>query len=103
MDVLPHNSRGNCDLLLHLDYHKSIGLDGIYPQLLRNMANMLAKPLSIIYQQSCSTGQVSDDWRPSSVMFIYQKGRVLQAWGIVGLGVYWAGKTYREKGSEGAG
>jgi len=39
-------------LLHHLDTHKSMGLDGIHPRALRELAEELAKPLSIIYQQS---------------------------------------------------
>jgi len=39
-------------LLCHLDTHKSMGLDGIHPRVLRKQAEDLAKPLSISYQQS---------------------------------------------------
>jgi len=59
------------DLLCHVDTHKSMGPDGIHPRALRE----LAKPLSIIYQQSWLTGEVPDDWRIVSVMPIYEKGR----------------------------
>ncbi|KAK4808571.1 hypothetical protein QYF61_009874 [Mycteria americana] len=41
------------DLLRHLDTHKSMGPDGIHPRVLRELVEELAKPLSIIYQQSC--------------------------------------------------
>ncbi|KAJ7406401.1 hypothetical protein BTVI_65662 [Pitangus sulphuratus] len=37
---------------------KSMRLDGIYPRALRELAGVLTKPLSIIYQQSWLTGQV---------------------------------------------
>ncbi|KAK4822208.1 hypothetical protein QYF61_011849 [Mycteria americana] len=63
------------DLLHHLDTHKSMGLDGIHLRVLRELAEELAKPLSIIYQQSCLTGEVPDDWRLANVMPIYKKGR----------------------------
>jgi len=55
------------DLLCHLDIHKSMGLDGIHPRVLRELAEELAKPLSVIYQQSWLTGEVPDDWRITSV------------------------------------
>ncbi|KFQ81679.1 hypothetical protein N335_09552, partial [Phaethon lepturus] len=62
------------DLLSHLDTHKSMGPDGIHPRVLRELAEELAKPLSIIYQQSWLTGEVPDDWRLADVTVIYKKG-----------------------------
>jgi len=49
------------DLLCHLDTYKSMGLDGIHPGVLRELAEELAKPLSISYQQSWLIGEVPDD------------------------------------------
>ncbi|RMC18223.1 hypothetical protein DUI87_05104 [Hirundo rustica rustica] len=40
------------ELLSCLDIHKSMGSDGIHPLVMRELADELAKPLSIIYQQS---------------------------------------------------
>ncbi|KAK0674931.1 LIN1 transcriptase, partial [Pygoscelis papua] len=61
-------------LLCHLDAHKSMGPDGIHLIVLRELAEELAKPLSIIYQQSWLTGEVPDDWRLANVTPIYKKG-----------------------------
>ncbi|KAK4811337.1 hypothetical protein QYF61_024473 [Mycteria americana] len=63
------------DLLCHLDTHKSMGPDGIHLRVLRELAEELAKPLPIIYQQSWLTGEVPDDWRLANVMPIYKKGK----------------------------
>ena len=63
------------DLLSHLDTHKPMGPDGIHPRVLRQLAEELTQPLSIIYQQSWLTGEVPDDWRLADVMPIYKKGR----------------------------
>ncbi|GAB0177573.1 mitochondrial enolase superfamily member 1 [Grus japonensis] len=63
------------DLLHHLDTHKSMGPDGIHPRVLRELVEVLTKPLSIIYQQSWLTGEVPVDWRLANVMPIYKKGR----------------------------
>ncbi|KFQ35423.1 hypothetical protein N332_01631, partial [Mesitornis unicolor] len=63
------------ELLHHLDVHKSMGPDGIQPRVLRKLAEVLAKPLSIIYQQSWLTGEVPVDWRLANVTPIYKKGR----------------------------
>ncbi|KAK4823255.1 hypothetical protein QYF61_000222 [Mycteria americana] len=62
------------DLLHRLDTHKSIGLDGIHPRVLRELAEMLTKPVSIIYQQSWLTGEVPVDWRLANGTPIYKKG-----------------------------
>ncbi|KAK4830906.1 LOW QUALITY PROTEIN: hypothetical protein QYF61_014105 [Mycteria americana] len=63
------------DLLHHLDTHKSMGPDGIHPRVLRELVEVLTKPLSIIYQQSWLTGEVPVDWKLTNVMPIYKKGQ----------------------------
>jgi len=63
------------NLLYHLDTHKSMGSDGIHPGVLRELAEVLTKPLSIIYQQSWLTGEVPVDWKLVNVTPIYKKSR----------------------------
>ncbi|PKU34026.1 rna-directed dna polymerase from mobile element jockey-like [Limosa lapponica baueri] len=63
------------DLLQHLDTHKSMGPDGIHPRVLRELAEVLTKPLSIIYQMSWLIGEVPVDWSLANVMPIHKKGR----------------------------
>ncbi|KAK4820059.1 LOW QUALITY PROTEIN: hypothetical protein QYF61_019001 [Mycteria americana] len=62
------------DLLHHLDTHKSMGPDEIHPRVLKELADVLTKPLSIIYQQSWLTGEVPADWRLANVTPIFKKG-----------------------------
>ena len=62
------------DLLLQLDCHKSMGLDEIHPRVLRELAEEIAEPLSIIHQRSLLTGEVPEDWRLANVTPIYKKG-----------------------------
>ncbi|KAK4828864.1 hypothetical protein QYF61_000992 [Mycteria americana] len=62
------------DLLHHLDIHKSMGPDEIHPRVLKELADVLTKPLSIIYQQSWLTGEVPADWRLANVTPIYKEG-----------------------------
>jgi len=50
-----------------------MGPDGIHPRVLRELAEELAKPLSITCQQSWLTGEVPDNWRIASVTAIYKK------------------------------
>ncbi|KAK4820858.1 hypothetical protein QYF61_007863 [Mycteria americana] len=52
-----------------------MGLDEIHPRVLKELADVLTKPLSIIYQQSWLTGEVPVDWRLANVTPIYKKGR----------------------------
>ncbi|PKU41211.1 rna-directed dna polymerase from mobile element jockey- hypothetical protein [Limosa lapponica baueri] len=63
------------DLLRHLEAHKSMGLDGLHPRVLKELADVLAKPLSIIYRKSWLTGEVPMDWRVANVTPIYKKGK----------------------------
>ena len=51
------------DLLLHLDCHKFMGPDGIHLRMLRELAEVIARLYSIIYQCSWSTREVPEDWR----------------------------------------
>ncbi|KFO77743.1 RNA-directed DNA polymerase from mobile element jockey, partial [Cuculus canorus] len=62
------------DLLAQLDVHKSMGPDGIHPRVLKELADVLSKPLSIIFQRSWLTGEVPLDWRLADVVPIYKKG-----------------------------
>ncbi|KAK4816576.1 hypothetical protein QYF61_017966 [Mycteria americana] len=63
------------DLLHHLDTHKSMGPNEIHLRVLKELAEVLTKPLSIIYQQSWLTGEVAADWRLANVTPIFKKGR----------------------------
>ena len=63
------------DLLRKLDAHKSMGPYGLHPGVLRELADVAAKPLSIILRQSWLTGDVPADWRLADVTPIFQKGR----------------------------
>ncbi|KAK4829409.1 hypothetical protein QYF61_003973 [Mycteria americana] len=63
------------DLLHHLDTCKCMGPNGIHPRVLRELVEMLTKPLSILYQQSWLTGEVPLHWRLANVTPIYKKGQ----------------------------
>ena len=61
------------DLLLHLDCHKSMGPDGIHLMVLKELAKVIAKSLTIICQHSCATREIPVDRRLASVTPIYKK------------------------------
>ncbi|KAK4811079.1 hypothetical protein QYF61_016365 [Mycteria americana] len=51
-----------------------MGPDGIHPRVLKELANVTAAPLSIIYQRSWESGEVPADWKLANVIPIYKKG-----------------------------
>lgn len=51
------------DHLKHLKVHKSIGPDEIDPQLLRELADKVAKPLSIVLERSWQSSEDPTDWK----------------------------------------
>jgi len=63
------------DLLHHIDTHKSVWPNGIHPRVLRELAEVLTKPLSIIYQQSRLTREVPVGWKLANVTPIPRKGQ----------------------------
>ena len=55
-----------------VDEYKSLGLDGVHPRVLKELAEVVAEPLSIVFEKSWLSGKVPDDWR--NVTPIYKKG-----------------------------
>ncbi|GAB0207557.1 mitochondrial enolase superfamily member 1 [Grus japonensis] len=58
-----------------LDTHKSMGPDGMHPRVLRELADVIARPLSIIFERSWRTGEVPEDWRKGNVTLVFRKGK----------------------------
>lgn len=51
-----------------------MGPDGLHPRVLRELVDVVAKPLSIILPQSWLTWDVLADWRLANVTPIFKKG-----------------------------
>ena len=52
-----------------------MGTDELHPRALRELVDVVSKPLSIILQQSCLTGDVPVDWKLANVTPIFRKSR----------------------------
>ncbi|KAK4832759.1 hypothetical protein QYF61_025288 [Mycteria americana] len=53
--------------------HKFMGPDGIHLRVLKELADVTAGPLLIIYQRSWESGEVPADWKLANVIPIYKK------------------------------
>ncbi|KFV81059.1 hypothetical protein N308_12220, partial [Struthio camelus australis] len=61
--------------LSRLDIHKSIGPPGMQPRVLRELADAIARPLSILLERSWRSGEVPEAWKKASVTPVFQKGQ----------------------------
>lgn len=50
------------DLLVQLDPYESMEPDGIHLRILKELADVIAKPLSMIFEWSWESREVSSDW-----------------------------------------
>jgi len=74
MDSITISTNGILKLLKDLNPNKAAGPDHIKPLVLRELRDVIAPVLQVLFQKSLDSGEVPEDWSRASVCPLFKKG-----------------------------
>ena len=75
MDKIDITEAGVLKLLKNLNPGKAPGPDSTSPRVLKELSEVIAGPLTLIFRKSLATGQVPESWRCANVAPVFKKGQ----------------------------
>jgi len=67
-DLVPNHLR-------NLNIHKSVAPEQVHPRLVSELADVVAKPLSMTFEKSWQSGEVPGYWKQGNIAPFFKKGR----------------------------
>ena len=64
-----------CDHLSNLNIHRSMGPSVMHPRVWRELAGVVARLHSVIFEKSWQSGEIPGDWKKGSITPIFKKGK----------------------------